>query len=738
MSGIAGMGHPSDIQDPVSNQVAAAQLDEASAKDAKRIPANKPSLEDILGPQAQTAQPNARPSLDSILGPPTGSDTAQEASGPVDANLTLGGIGQQLSDFPARAKASFGVTEPEKLASLKQSFGDDNVRKVKDGFQVKDNGKWRNFSNSSGILDMIANNARPIAEGLPAGAMMGAGAAAAGAEGATGIGAAAIPATAIATNALAGAAGQATGDVIQNALGIPRDPNRNKAIELATAGAGNALFGGVAATVAGHYAASNAADVANSALKQGTADEVLHQQAQDTLAHVDQLKQNFGINMPVTQRSVIGDTGANEEAQSLAGTPQYQQAMRAIGKTLSDGWDKIANLAGDITGANESGKGTEALRKVADLDKVEGSLLGSYRQQAETTAGDKPLPVKSFQDAVAKTLQDLGYKKEGDQVITPSVESLQLKGVVDPNEAKQLSNQLTRIQEQLVNNNGTMTYDQIRGEYKLLSHLANKMDAYEFVNLKNGIRDDLTQQTQDVLKDTPVADDYAKSLARFTNIKNAHDTLGGMLDKDDTTAEALGSQLINNRNLDKLKAFKSLIQSESPETWDKIVGGYLKNLQTDATNPNTGTTNWAQVYKKFRGSGGLSDDVTKELWGDDGPQLLESFLKTASKLSDEQMSNMNAPSSQGAVKKLLSSAYYLSHGRMHAAVKLLTSIPIGQEGSLANYFDRANIDKLVAGLGPQKQNIYRSIINGTISGLSAEAPQAAMGAAVGQSAMQSQ
>jgi hypothetical protein len=767
MSGIVGMGTPQDIKSPIPGAdeliaEAAGNSKGASLPTPLAPPSDEPDLAAYYAKVSGSApaQASGEPDLAAYYAKAVqpSEPAAEPARGMLSANLTPSGIAQQVRDFPARAKASFGVTDSEKLASLQQSFGNDNVRKVSDGFMIKDNGKWRRFDKSSGLLDIIANNARPIEEGAVSAGLTGVGAA----ETATGGGAlAGVP-----TMAAAGAAGHLAGDATQAALGIPRDSSRNAGAEYATSAvlnaaamkllpiAGNAIARKLAGVSATDMAAADAASSTMSAFgakaTTTSADQLVAQDAKDRLVAVDNLRQNFGIDMPLTRQSTIGDNVSREATQAVAGTREYQQGMRAIGQQLVDGYNKIIGFVGDISGAKKTGVANEAVSTVANLDTVEGKMLGDFRGLASKAGGDTALPTQNFTQNLSQQLSELGFRKEGDKLIAPSVEDLQLKGVVLTRQAKLLLTKLNGLQETAVNGEGKMTYDEMLSQYKTLTSMINavnpqKAEQQKFfstlVNLKNGLRDDINGWTGNLLQkfDPSAGEEYASSLTRFSNIKQAHDTLGSMLDKDATSAEALASQLFSSRNLDKLKAFKSLLQNESPGTWQKVVGGYFDNLRTLATDKGTGIVDWRQVYNKHLA---LGNDVTEAIFGEGGPQLLNDFLGNAARLSKEQVDTMNVPSAQGAVKKLLVSSVKLFHGDIPGAARLIATI--GDKGAVADYFSRTSIDKLVAGLDPAQRPAYRKLISATIDQISKTAApyatpmKATIPAAIGANRLQRQ
>lgn len=744
MSGIPGMGEPQDIKSAVPNVDELAQQAIDQSRPAPELPAmqqpaavpqapERPSLDDIY---AQTMQQSQRPSLDDIYAQSIGGSGDQEgaeAPGILERNLTPSGIAGQVRDLPARAKASFGVTDNEKLASLQQSFGDKNVRKVKDGFMVKDGDKWRRFDTNSGLLDLLANNARPVAEGA-----MGAPVLAAGVAAAPELGPEMIP---IARGA-AGALGHLGGDAIQQALGIPRDPARNAGTEAATYAGANMLFGAAGDKISsmfGFEAANKAADFAAEmkASAPKTADQSVLHEAQETLASVDRLAQEHGIGMPVTQQSAFPrDNVTASEMNAAGGTKTAQNFYEQAGEKLKDGWQKVIDYVGDVTG--NTGVGAKTMKEAANLDKAEGALIGNFRDMAEKTAGDQELPVNKFQQALSDVIDDFGYKKDGDKLVAPSIDDVKLKGIVLKRQADLFLTKMQKLQESMVNGDGKMTYSNMLGQYKMLTEMINAVKSANssetkyfstMVTLKNGLRDDINGWTGNLLQkfDPEAGAEYAKSLARFGNIKDAHEALGSLIDKESISTEALASKLFNKNSLPQLKAMQTLIEHENPQQWRDLVGGYFKSLQTTNTDAR-GVVNWTAVKDKVLN--GLGKDGIQQVWGDDGPQLMNDFLTNAAKISKQQVDSLNQPASQGALKQLLASATRLAHNDPTGAITLLKSVM--HDYGIEKYYSKVSVEKLVAGLDPAKRPLYSKVINGMVDSLG-QVGKASMNAQVPQS-----
>jgi hypothetical protein len=281
MAGIKGMGSPAQIGTPVEQDQTDIVLNQANNKAAGRLPAsasvtpapgpNPSSLDDIFGPAQAASQAPAPSPAPSVPPSPAGQsldDIFGAVSGTPENPETGSTLLEDIKNAPARAKASFGVTQSEKLASLKQSFGDDNVRPYgKDNFLIKGpDGKWKKFNNdqadilspstwkNADVLNTVLNNTRNIMEGSIAGATTAAGIAAGAGEAATGVGAAAAPLTIGAARALGGAAGTEAGNYVQAALGIPRDVNRSHLNEDVAAAGANVLFSGLGDFVANKLA----------------------------------------------------------------------------------------------------------------------------------------------------------------------------------------------------------------------------------------------------------------------------------------------------------------------------------------------------------------------------------------------------------------------------------------------------------------------------------------------------
>lgn len=754
MAGFSGMGTPQSLAPSVPespdllNQALSVQLPPAQPAEPDRSPASS-DMDALFAQHGGEVAPAPANELDALFAQHGGSDlTDAEAQAQADAAeqsftdtnslFSPEGLSAQLSDTIPRVKAGFAKTAAEKQQVLEQTYGADNVRKTKDGFLVKKNGKFVNFDKKTfELINDVVGEGRSIIEG--AGAALGGGVAAglAGLETAATAGAGGLAAPAII--AAGGAAGAGLGtnvaDAIQAGLGINRDPERSRVGETALAAGLGGLFSGTGAFIEQKLAGRAAAQKLSGVL----APEVnANAAAQDAVEVATRLRDEHKLigNIPGTDTPILpsqanllsGEAQAN--AQKLAKDKTYQGAVLKTGQMVADGFQKVADGFANLSGS-KSGLGEKFISGAETITKAEGKLIGDYEAQAIKSAGNKEIEVKALADKVREIGTELGMVVKDNKLVVPSVEELTQQGFSERG-AKILQSNLVSLEGKLYNKEALLTPNEIKGLYKQWSGLLNNTEdlkragdgSYRYLaQIKRAITDTHLDAIGQNLEGT-AANDFLASRAQYGALKDAAGKLSSLLDKDEVTANALAKGLFNKSaaSLDKIRAAKTLVENQDPAIWKDIVGQHFADVvakhTTPATVKNPIATNWTQVKKEFES---LGPEVLAEIIPPKNKQAFDDILKYGSNVF-QGSSGVSTESEKGALMKVISGlSKFLSPKDMGIAI--LSKIDGSQ--SLLKTISKEGVDAVTKNVPKADRGPAKVLLNAYLKSGQQRAAQAA-------------
>lgn len=723
MAGFAGMGNPQAIQSdiPQSQPVQAMPVQTPVADQAAQTPPPpaKPSLDDIFGAQA-----SQKPSLDDIFG------GSEMDTSDVRGQGTLESLKQQAAQFPQRLKASFAVTDKEKQASLEGSYGKDNVKKI-DGdlyYRSSDTGnKWRSFE-AKGKLETIGDIAqklgRPAVEAVGTSMGTAAGLAAAGGEAiaapeTAGASLAAIPSTIVASRAAGGAFGLATADAIQQALGIPIDKDRNRALEYGVAATLNPIAGKLGDYVSGKIDAKAAATQAEKLMPP----EQLFSKEVQGLADDSKFLQDKGLltNIPGTDTPLMlhqlnpSNEGAQAIAKTAAMNPQFQQ----FSELQQQGFDKAShefmNGVAKLTSENiDSAKSFVDYTKA--LHKADGEFIGSIRDNLIKASGDGELPVPKLSGQLKDISSKLGFSYDATSKTPsiPSVQELVEKGF-EAKDAEVLVSKIGKLNQTLINSSDRLPADKLIGAYNewnglygnLVTKGQNVDPLYKSVvgQVRRGIRDEIVDKAGTILSPADQAK-YSEKLAQFSQNSAAQDQLARLLDKDQVSSYNFAKSIFSKgaNSLSDIAAAKTLT-ANNPEIWNTLVGQKVGDVMAQHYDSVTRTTNWAKVYGDLQK---LGPEVVKQMFNTDDMKSLQAMTNVAKTIENSSATSYTPQAKISLIKNIMLSPFS-KFARANVAASLISQVD--KDKALAQVLTKNGIDDFLKGAPSSNKPVLKRIFN---------------------------
>lgn len=638
---------PTQLQDPVPGAEEQSEFDAflASQPAPKMTPMPTPESEF----DAAVSMPEEEPTM--------GLEDPNQMQSPMPAPEGIAALKEQTREAGARLKNAFAVTDRESIETLKKSGLFDDVQLGDNGrVQVKRKGRggWEDFDREKfeligdsidwarDILEGTIENAFRVGGGIsgaavavPSGAASGAVAgapagplgAAAGAVTGGGLAATLGFTTGAAVGGAAGAvtAKQAGDAVAEKLFGIVPDPDRSKVQENATAMAFGAGFNVLSSKLARRQAlkASQTREAKKTLdYARGKAEEA-QQMINDVKESGIKLGQDGKFRLDPQQ--LVGGGGVPDldvTAKEMSRNTAFQNFRRQIGQNISDAYDSVAKTIGSLSG-REGELGKEFVINAQDIRTAEGKLIGSFRKLADQKLVDQsrqaPKTVKAVSDLlielggkVENVARKGGYENANWKVIAPDLgDVMKANPSLTKNQAKFLIQEVVQLNERLLRAGGNLPVDEVerlytgfRGKIDASIGTANgKAYAMKLIDLKNAVRDDWTRMINEVLPDSQKGA-YEKSLARYSEMMGATETLGKLLQTEDISRNALISNLFEGKNSLKMaRGAKTLIQESNPGLWQDLTSEYIKKLRLDHIDPISGKTDWSAISKKWNGIG---------------------------------------------------------------------------------------------------------------------------------------
>lgn len=569
------------------------------------------------------------------------------------------GMMEELSQFPARAKAAMQVTDKEIQQSLEQSFGKDRVRNRNNHIEYKaKDDKWRVWDAGVEISDFTTDLIRPVIEEIPASLATIAAAVPAVASmiASSGItlpaGAAAIAA------ARSGGAllGQATADFLQSLTGVERDKDRSAVLEYGLT-AVLAPASGLLADYATKKIAQSAAK--STAKKLMPANELYKQEITGIKESLAKVKELGGMeNIPGTDTPLIlsqlnpSNPRARELTEKAANLNGYKEVQEQITQGFEDSSKSFIKTLGNINPENmKSGKEFQDYVELAF--SKEGGLIEDVRKSfSELEGAGSTLRIPNMSKKVEDFAVSIGFdnvKAKGSKDFTKQwAESLVSEGY-DKGSAKLLADKTDKILTKVVNSNGKMKanellgmYEEINGVFRNISKKGLSGDPLlksKVGELRRIVTDQLNTSIGEVAGGD-VQKSYVKSLARYTELSGAADEFEKLLDKNTLASHSLSKAIFNKgpNGLDTANAAKVILRSR-PDLLNDVKGSFLQDSMAEF-NIGIGKTDWVKFNKKMNDP--QLKPVMDSLFGKEGMDGLKAYQTVAKAIEDGSVGAANS------------------------------------------------------------------------------------------------
>jgi len=665
--------------------------------------------------------------------------------GPVEATK------RYVGDSLARAKLSFATNDWEKQATLKQMYGEENVR-MKDGelqFRRKGDKGFRALDPKQAeyiddALDFARTATEIGAEGAIRGGITYAGARAGGVKGAV--------AGAMLSGA-AGAAGATTvGDFIaQGVLGIPKDPARSAGKELATSATLGALFSGAGAKFVAWRAAKNAAK----------GSEATAQTALKTAQELEQISDNLldnGITLKQGKITLSPGQQASRylpEAQSLDVHLGSEEPVRKFfdeqGRMFLTGWEDLTRGISNATGKNADELFVKVKESAKLSTQLEGKMIEGFRDQALAKSKRQPRDLPNASQVINDYMfgpDGLGFRqvvgrdaltfKPNMTIHSPKLDDMRkIFPGADEFTMIELKNDLLEpMANDMRKTAGKMSLATMDKHYTKMRKFidrnigvtANSNMAKSLIHVKNALRDDWTTAIGQELQDTaPQAlGAYTSSMEKYSALKTAQDTLSAVLKKNDLSAAAFANTLFAPATgKDKVRQMKVLINENTPELWDELKGTYLNTLTEQHSKLVKGRGADLERIVDWNGLNKKIDQLDRAEILDQmfdkkstfNKQQVKDFFTLAGRIDNSVRLDENALQSAGVLQKMRQFITVVMPGTSSTAKIANISTLIGSMGkdkAVARWLDGEGLELVLKGLPKPKQHEARVLLTAAV------------------------
>jgi hypothetical protein len=700
---------PTDLKSPVPQTTTPSILDQYSE-----------STPDIASPETPVTS-----TLDQYAMDPAGTaevaplapEASTEEMSTMPAPEGWASIKEQAREASARIKNAFTVTGPESVAVLKQSGMFDDVKEAKDGVLVKRRGRkgWEKFDREKleligDTMDFTRDGFEMVVENL-----VRAGGIVAGTFAAPGAG---TVAGAMAAGALGAVTAKNAGDALaQTGFGIPRDPNRNMVAENALAATFGAGFTMIGSSIARRAIARNSAR----AEAQKSVDYALKRVA-DTNADIAEVKAS-GIALGPDGKfrmdphqsvgsGVIPEIDAT--AKELSTEESFRNFRRNISESVTGAFDSVSKTLGAQAGRGAE-IGDDFVLAATDVRKVEGKLIGAFRDQAETQ-------LKGLSHPAPRTVQTLQFMQES--FGGKPMEAAKQLGLTAP-QAKRFLDEFGKLQTMMEKTKGGMRLDtQYAWEKKLTQQIGAHINspngrqyAIAVMQLRDAIRDDGLDMMETSFrsmgdKEGKLLNSFLSSKARYKEIMDGTRSLGKLLETENISRNELVGKLFEGKGSYKFAmSAKTLINETNPKLWDNLSAEYFSKLRNEATAPVTNNVNWGQMTKKW---GGLDERLQQELLSSTGipKEGMNALLRLGTRLQGTSFEAMAKEGRKAGMVNMLKTVFVFWGGgataKGSAAGNLIEGM--GKDQALAKWLKDGGIEEILQempGLKPTKVQAMR-------------------------------
>lgn len=415
-----------------------------------------------------------------------------------------------------------------------------------------------------------------------------------------------------------------------------------------------------------------------------------------------------------------------EIAKSLANNATFQAVQVKQGEDIVDAMLKHSDAFANIQ--PKAGGVDKVFDTVSSAADAEGRLLGKFRSQAQTLAGDGQLPIKSLKSKVDELMNKAGFGTNGSDLRRPAIEDAAVKLNMSQDEVKNFLPKLESYYTKLYNGNSRLTYEELNQLYKndigIASRSAQK-GSYPlqgaFNDLRKAAGEDLRNLTQTILQDSnpAIAAEYKAANDNFSSIMKSYDNIPGILNRDDMSGDQLVKYLMSGQaNVDKFSAVRNVLQKQNPELVRDLNGAFINRVFFDNAQVPTASAplkyDFAGIrkdLKKFAGSDGKMLDIMTG-----SPEKSKEMMQFVDMMDSIGKSTVaNKPIIQ---ETALARGLYLA-SKVGAPKELISEgiLMASRDKNLMRYLDAAGIERMAAKVPAkdrsQYSNYLRSVVNFT-------------------------
>lgn len=713
MAGIAG-SHPSNLAQPVPGM----DLGTSVTPQLMSKPAELPPVP-MDNPEAQVAREEMnRPSLDDIFGPSSSSQPSLDdifADKPAAAEPSFT---EKLDQFGADLKTNFVGSfgnDNQKEMLLKQTYGNENVRRDGDDFYLTRNGKEEKFTRS--MLDTVVDIAKVTSGGPRAafdaapglvkdvasmGKMVMTEAIALPGEVAAAV--TLNPVAMFAARLVGGAAGEVAADTVGEKLGLPKDPNAKPGELIAR----SALVGGLratlgwgfdkAATWVGNKLSGKAVEIAERQAAQAATPEMavsnMMRDIGDTEKVLSRMKSEGIIDGKFLFRPDQATHEPNLHAAALQASKSklFQDVAEQQGEMMSKAWQKLDQGASKLSGGE--GLGNKFLEKLSSADKAFGALIGDARQTVIKNSPNAEIEAPLVKEQVSSIMNYLGFAKQtkmqvpdnalgslggaapaavavGEEFVAPSAskvaDMLELSSSSRIADAQKIIGDVSKLADMLTNGKDKLSAKALNIKYtELTDRISKRMGdntsmGYTklMIKLKDAIRDDFAEGIEKV-GGAELGDAYATSMKRYRMFRQAEESLGKLLDRDSVSSEQFVKHVFTGgiEGYERIAQTKKLLNVTDPGLFQQLKGQWFKQIMDasplkDAKSDRLGGVNWTSFEKKLNSIG---EDNLKQVFEPKELANLRDFLTIGKKLQNADFAYLPQDKAPGMMLRALNAA----------------------------------------------------------------------------------
>lgn len=732
MAGTKGMASPNKIQ-PIDPTIFTPQGVAIPQSSVQLEPTGEIDYEalanEVAGGQqiASYSQPTDEIDYESLANEVAGATQIEQSVSATVDDFTQEqpSIMNRIGELPARAKASFQVSDKEIKTSLEQSFGKENVRTRNNSteYKGKDN-KWRVWDAGITAEDFTVDLIRPVIEEVPASlATLAASVPAVASMMASGGITAPASVAGVALARSGGAlAGQATADFLQSMTGVPRDKDRSAVLEYGLTA--------VLAPVSGMMSDYATKTIAKNAAKSGTRKliepNVLYkEQIESTKQALDEVKKLGGLeNLPGTNTPVMlyhlnpSNQTARELTEKASHLKGYDQMEQHLIQNFENSSQSFIKTLGNVNPENMK-SGQEFKNYVEETIAKEGALIGDFRKSFKKEAGDVALKIPNMSKKVEDFAVNIGFDKvssKGSKDFKKQWAEILVNDGYNKQAANIITDKTDKVLTKVINSDGSIKADELLGMYEELNGVYRNLakrgaDADPLFKSKIGeLRRIVTDQLNESVGEVTGGDvgkKYMKSLAEFSELSKAGDEFSGLLEKNMVASHSLSKAIFGKGSnaLDTAEAAKVLLK-DRPDLIDDVKGSFLLDTMSKSVN-KYGKTDWIKFNKTILDP--ELQPVVKSIFGEKAIEGFKSYQTVARAIENGNVGASNS-ADRALFLKNLSTAGKSVVTASNAGLEAIRQITA--DNSFAEIITKEGIDNFLKTAPKDSKPFLKKILSG--------------------------